>query len=76
MLRVAQVEVDCRPASKAPVVPTPVNIDVNLGFFTAVFRPLRTVFPCLGAGFLNLAGKTEGTAKNGEKTGKNGREMA
>ena len=50
------------------------------GFLPAVFRPFRTVFPGLGAGFLNLGGKTEGTAKkrgkNGEKTVKNGREMA
>ena len=27
------------------------------GFWPAVFRPLRTVFPGLGAGFLNLGGK-------------------
>ena len=39
------------------------------GFLPAVFRPLRTVFPGLGAGFLNLAGKTEGTAKKRGKTG-------
>ena len=43
------------------------------GFLPAVFRPLRTVFPGLGAGFLNLAGKTEGTAK---KRGKNGKKWA
>ena len=46
------------------------------GFWPAVFRPLRTVFPGLGAGFLNLGGKTEGTAKkrgkNGEKWARNG----
>ena len=39
------------------------------GFLPAVFRPLRTVFPGLGAVFLNLAGKTEGTAKQRGKTG-------
>ena len=43
------------------------------GFLPAVFRPLRTVFPGLGAGFLNLAGKTEGTAK---KRGKNEQKWA
>ena len=43
------------------------------GFFPAVFRPFRTVFPGLGAGFLNLGGKTEGTAK---KRGKNGKKWA
>ena len=43
------------------------------GFLPAVFRPLRTVFPGLGAGFLNLGGKTEGTAK---KRGKNGKKWA
>ena len=46
------------------------------GFWPAVFRPLRTVFPGLGAGFLNPAGKTEGTAKawgkNGKKWARNG----
>ncbi len=43
------------------------------GFLPAVFRPLRTVFPGLGAGFLNLAGKTEGTAKKwGKKRAKMG----
>ena len=46
------------------------------GVLPAVFRPLRTVFPDLGAGFLNLAGKTEGTAKkwgkNGERWARNG----
>ena len=46
------------------------------GFWPAVFRPLRTVFPGLGAGFLNLAGKMERTAKKRGKTSKNGREMA
>ena len=46
------------------------------GFLPAVFRPFWTVFPGLGAGFLNLGGKTEGTAKKRGKTGKNGREMA
>ena len=45
-------------------------------FFPAVFRPFRTVFPGLGAGFLNLGGKMGRTAKKREKTGKNGREMA
>ena len=39
------------------------------GFLPAVFRPFRTVFPGLGAGFLNLAGKMERTAKKWEKTG-------
>ena len=43
------------------------------GFFPAVFRPFWTVFPGLGAGFLNLGGKTEGTAK---KWGKNGKKWA
>ena len=43
------------------------------GFWPAVFRPLRTVFPGLGAGFLNLAGKTERTAK---KRGKNEQKWA
>ena len=46
------------------------------GFLPAVFRPLRTVFPGLGAGFLNLGGKMERTAKkwgkNGEKWARNG----
>ena len=46
------------------------------GVLPAVFRPLRAVFPGLGAGVLNLAGKTEGTAKkrgkNGEKWERNG----
>ena len=46
------------------------------GFLPAVFRPFRTVFPGLGPGFLNRAGKTEGTAKkwgkNGEKWARNG----
>eukprot|EP01045_Picozoa_sp_COSAG04_P003743 COSAG04_NODE_155_length_22379_cov_5.613707_11_plen_219_part_00 len=46
------------------------------GFWPAVFRPLRTFFPGLGAGFLNLAGQTERTAKKRGKTSKNGREMA
>eukprot|EP01045_Picozoa_sp_COSAG04_P022985 COSAG04_NODE_2670_length_3757_cov_3.001367_2_plen_225_part_00 len=43
------------------------------GFWPAVFRPLRTVFPGLGAGFLNLGGKTERTAK---KRGKNEQKWA
>ena len=43
------------------------------GFWPAVFRPFRTVFPGLGAGFLNLGGKTEGTAK---KRGKNEQKWA
>ena len=43
------------------------------GFWPAVFRPLRTVFPGLGAGFLNLGAKTEGTAK---KRGKNEQKWA
>ena len=43
------------------------------GFGPAVFRPLRTVFPGLGAGFLNLGEKTEGTAK---KRGKNEQKWA
>ena len=43
------------------------------GVLPAVFRPLRTVFPGLGAGFLNLGGKTEGTAK---KRGKDGKKWA
>ena len=45
-------------------------------FLPAVFRPFRTVFSGLGAGFLNLAGQTERTAKkrgkNGEKWARNG----
>ena len=53
--------------------PTPGNIDVNLGFFTRRFRPLRAVFPGLGAGFLNLGGKMGRTAK---KWGKNGGKWA
>ena len=44
VLRVAQVEVDCRPASKAPVVPTPVNIDVNLGVFARRFSAVTDRF--------------------------------
>ena len=43
------------------------------GFFPAVFRPLRTVFPGLGAGFLNRGGKTGRTAK---KRGKNEQKWA
>ena len=43
------------------------------GFLPAVFRPLRTVLPGLGAGFLNLGGKMGRTAK---KWGKNGEEWA
>ena len=43
------------------------------GFWPAVFRPLRTVFPGLGAGFLNLGGQTGRTAK---KWGKNGKKWA
>ena len=39
------------------------------GFLPAVFRPFRTVFPGLGAGFLNLGAKTEGTAKKRRKNG-------
>ena len=46
------------------------------GFWPAVFRPFRTVFPGLGADFLNLAGETEGTTKKRGKPGENGREMA
>ena len=46
------------------------------GFWPAVFRPFRTVFPGLGAGFLNLGGKMERTAKKRGKMSKNGREMA
>ena len=46
------------------------------GVLPAVFRPLRTVFPGLGAGFLNLAGRTERTAKkrgrNEQKWARNG----
>ena len=38
-------------------------------FFPAVFRPLRTVFRGLGAGFWNLGGQTEKMAKKREKTG-------
>eukprot|EP01045_Picozoa_sp_COSAG04_P021912 COSAG04_NODE_2402_length_4203_cov_6.597466_6_plen_135_part_00 len=57
-------------------VPAPCNIYVNLGGLPAVFRPLRTVFPGLGAGFLNLGGKMGRTAKkwgkNGEKWARNG----
>ena len=45
-------------------------------FLPAVFRPLRTVFRGLGAGFLNLGEKTEGTAKergkNEQKWARNG----
>ena len=43
------------------------------GFLPAVFRPFWTVFPGLGAGFLNLGGKTEATAK---KRGKNEKKWA
>ena len=43
------------------------------GFWPAVFRPLRTVFPGLGAGFLNLGGKMGRTAK---KRGKNEQKWA
>ena len=49
------------------------------GFLPAVFRPLRTVFPGLGAGFLNLGDlvtRWRERRKNGGKTSKNGREMA
>ncbi len=57
-------------------VPTLGKVNVNLGVLPAVFRPLRTVFPGLGADFLNLGGKTEGTAKqwgkNGEIWARNG----
>ena len=42
-------------------------------FLPAVFRPFRTVFPGLGAGFLNLGGKTGRTAK---KRGKNEQKWA
>ena len=42
-------------------------------FLPAVFRPLRTAFRGLGAGFLNLGEKTEGTAK---KRGKNEQKWA
>ena len=38
--------------------------------FATVSRPFWTVFRGLGAGFLNLEGKTEKTAKKREKTGK------
>ena len=49
-------------------VPTPVSIFMSTwGFWPAVFRPLRTVFPGLGAGFLNLGGKMGRTAKTREK---------
>ena len=40
------------------------------------FPPFWTVFPGLGAGFLNLGAKTDGTAKKRGKTSNNGREMA
>ena len=57
-------------------VPAPANNDTQMAVFTAVFRPLRTVLRGRGAGFLNLGGKTEGTAKkrgkNGEKWARNG----
>ena len=43
------------------------------GFLPAVFRPFRTVFPGLGAGFLNLGGKMGRTAK---KRGKNEQKWA
>ena len=42
-------------------------------FLPAVFRPLRTAFRGLGADFLNLGEKTEGTAK---KRGKNEQKWA
>ena len=42
-------------------------------FLPAVFRPFRAVFPGLGAGFLNLVGQKEGTAK---KRGKNEQKWA
>ena len=45
----------------------------NWLFLPAVFRPFWTVFPGLGAGFLNLAGQTERTAK---KRGKNEQKWA
>ena len=54
-------------------VPTPGNINVNLGVFARRFSTVTDRFPGLGAGFLNLAGKTEGTAK---KRGKNGGKWA
>ena len=43
------------------------------GFWPAVFRPFRTVFPGLGAGYLNLGGKMGRTAK---KRGKNEQKWA
>ena len=43
------------------------------GFLPVVFRPFRTVFPGLGAGFLNLGGKMGRTAK---KRGKNEQKWA
>ena len=43
------------------------------GVWPAVFRPSRSVFPGLGAGFLNLGGKMGRTAK---KRGKNEQKWA
>ena len=59
-------------------VPTPKNTklrhkSVDRGLLPAVFRQLRTVFPGLGAGFLNLGGKMGRTAK---KWGKNEQKWA
>eukprot|EP01045_Picozoa_sp_COSAG04_P038039 COSAG04_NODE_10001_length_814_cov_0.538462_2_plen_63_part_01 len=41
------------------IVPTPGNINVNLGFLARRFSTVSDLFPGLGAGFLNLAGKME-----------------
>jgi len=58
-------------------VPTPKNTKLRtsllIGVFARRFRPLRTVFPGLGAGFLNLGAKPEGTAN---KSGKHGKKWA
>ena len=64
-------------ASTTPLMVLPGNHEYLLrgilmstwGFLPAVFRPFRTVFPGLGAGFLNLGAKTEGTAKKRRKNG-------
>ena len=50
-------------------------ISLFIGFIRGRFSTVRTFFPGR-AGFLNLGGKTEGTAKQTGKNGKNGREMA
>ena len=67
MLRVAQVEVDCRPASKAPVVPTPRNNDTQMAVFTRRFSTVSDRFSGSWCRFPEPWGQD---GENGEKTGK------